>query len=152
MHALVRFPTGKLQIAGDAGNQRNIDGNDNRPANRNAVAKKPRYGDGQQRYANQRRYGDHEIIHCIRGSDPSVYVLLYMLRVRSCHFGPHLARKPVEPAAETNGAMELMRMVLLGLTAKYYTISAAVRLQCGRNQTAAPAIPTHAQRQAYTVK
>ena len=35
-------------------------------------------------------------------------------------------------AAETaNGAMGLVRMVLLSLTAAYYTISAAVR--CGRN-------------------
>ena len=35
-------------------------------------------------------------------------------------------------AAETNGAMELMRMVLLGLTAAYYTISATMRLRWRR--------------------
>ena len=34
-------------------------------------------------------------------------------------------------AAETNGTMWLVRMVLLGLTAAYYTISAAVKLRCG---------------------
>ena len=52
-------------------------------------------------------------------------------------------------AAETaNGAVE--RMVLLGLTGVYYIISAAMRLRCGRNQTAAAgaAILTHAQSQA----
>ena len=39
-------------------------------------------------------------------------------------------------AAETaNGAVE--RMVLLCLTGVYYIISAAMRLWCGRNQTAA---------------
>ena len=39
-------------------------------------------------------------------------------------------------AAETaNGAVE--RMVLLGLTGVYYIISAAMRLRCGRNQSAA---------------
>jgi len=41
-----------------------------------------------------------------------------------------LARSAAETA---NGAMWLMRMVLLGLTAAYYTISAAMRLRCGRN-------------------
>ena len=43
-------------------------------------------------------------------------------------------------AAETaNGAVE--RMVLLGLTGVYYIISAAMRLRCGRNQTAAEVGP-----------
>ena len=50
-----------------------------------------------------------------------------------------LARSAAETA---NGAMWLMRMVLLGLTVAYYTISAAMRLRCGRNpapaQLAAP--------------
>ena len=41
-----------------------------------------------------------------------------------------LARSAAETA---NGAMGLVRMVLLGLTGAYYTISAAMRLRCGRN-------------------
>ena len=43
---------------------------------------------------------------------------------------PHARDKAAETA---NGAMELVRMVLLGLTAAYYTISTAMRLRCGRN-------------------
>ena len=45
----------------------------------------------------------------------------------------HLPHARDGAAKMANGAMELVRMVLLGLTAAYYTISAAVRLRCGRN-------------------
>ena len=43
----------------------------------------------------------------------------------------HLPRARDGAAETANGAVE--RMVLRGLTAAYYTISAAMRLQCGRN-------------------
>ena len=65
-----------------------------------------------------------------KGSDPSVYVFTVYA---ASAFMPCPASAG---AAETaNGAVE--RMVLLGLTGVYYTISAAMRLWCGRNQIAA---------------
>ena len=45
----------------------------------------------------------------------------------------HLPHARDGAAKTANGVVKRMRMALLGLTAAYYTISAAMRLQCGRN-------------------
>ena len=69
----------------------------------------------------------------MKGTDPSVYVFTVYVANAFMPLRTSPCAKAGSAAAETNGAMELMRMVLLGLTAAYYTISAAVKLRCGRN-------------------